>query len=771
MYQNIFLDLSKFNFMYSKFMVFLLFFGCSLSLIGQKTISGVVTLEERKLEGATVTVSTSKNRTKTDKNGVFEISTIAEKKCILQITYPGAIDYIDTLDLTNQSSIQLTIQLHFDMQLFDEIVISSNSLGLTNRTPYTISTLELKDVSYKGSPSGIMGIIQNEPGVNSADMGHGISKPFIRGLGFSRIATLYQGNKLENHQWGADHGLGLNDLGVTSVEIVKGPASILYGSGAIGGVIVLNDDESYLDSTKITGNIGTTINTVSAGIRTYGSLGKKFENGFFIATDLAAESHADYFDGNNRLVGNSRFNSQTMRFHTGIKKERFHNKLSYTYNNQYLGIIDDNEMIDGESLATFRGDRAMQLPFQQVTDHLVSYRQKMKHTDKLLSEITVSYHYNDRSEIEEDMNEVDLGLKQSHTFYTAKLNYLQNRWRHTFGAQGSIVNMKNKLEAKEVLIPNALSYENGVYYLGTWSKNSHTLQGGLRYDVRYTEGNANQANIIEQGYVLPDDDGSRTLGKLFTGFTGSFGYSYKLKKGGVIKSNLSSGYRAPDIAELFANGNHPGTNRFEVGNVNFNREQNFQIDASFGKKTTLFDYEISLFANMVNNYIYFSDSGDTTATGLNIWSFNQTNALLYGGEFFTQYTPFGNKTLSLVLSGNIIRGIQTENRENLTFIPADRLVLNIQYKPMLQKSLYLYSTLQQIFTQDRPGFNEANTTGYQLWSAGAKYELQINRQTFTFALTGFNLLNINYVDHISILRAFSIPSPGRNWMLNLQWRF
>jgi iron complex outermembrane receptor protein len=395
----------------------------------------------------------------------------------------------------------------------------------------------------------------------------------------------------------------------------------------------------------------------------------------------------------------------------------------------------------------------------------------MKHTDKLISEITVSYHYNDRSEIEENVNEVALGLNQSHTFYTAKINYLQNKWRHTVGIQGSLVGMKNKSNAKEILIPNALSYENGLYYLGTWRNNNHTFQGGLRYDVRYTEANANQPNIIAQGYVLPEDDGSGKLGKLFTGFTGSFGYSYQLKKGSLFKTNVSSGYRAPDIAELFANGNHPGTNRFEVGNVNFKREQNIQVDASFGKKTNLLEYEVSLFGNMVNNYIFFSDSGDTTTTGLNIWSFNQTNTLLYGGEFYMNYSPFGTDKLSLSLAGNVVRGTQTDTREDLTFIPADRVLVNAQFKPLEKKSIYLYSTLQQIFNQNRPGFNEVRTNGYQLWSAGAKYELHIKQQTFTFALTGFNLLNLNYVDHISILRAFSIPSPGRNLMLNLQWKF
>ena len=135
------------------------------------------------------------------------------------------------------------------------------------------------------------------------------------------------------------------------------------------------------------------------------------------------------------------------------------------------------------------------------------------------------------------------------------------------------------------------------------------------------------------------------------------------------------------------------------------------------------------------------------------------------------YTPFGTDKLSLSLAGNLVRGTQTDTREDLTFIPADRVLVNIQYKPLEQKSIYLYSTLQQVFNQNRPGFNEVRTNGYQLWSAGAKYELNIKQQTVTFALTGFNLLNLTYVDHISIMRAFSIPSPGRNLMLNLQWRF
>lgn len=737
--------------------------------ISQYTIKGKVTLEGNPKAGINVQLSSELSSIFTNSEGDFEFTDLVNKPYTLTFSYPGALTV--QKEVPANSTALLEVDLQLDLQLFEEIKITNDYLGLTERTPYTILQLPLNDITYKGSPSGIMGMIQNEPGINSADMGHGISKPFMRGLGFSRVVTLYQGNKLENHQWGADHGLGLNDLGVASAQIIKGPASILYGSGAIGGVIVLNDDESYLDSTKITGNFGTTVNTVSAGLRTYGSLGKKFKNGFFIAGDLAAENHADYKDGNNRIVGNSRFNSQTIRLHLGIQKEHFRNKLSYTYNNQLLGIIDDNEMIDSLSLATFHNDRAMQLPYQRVTDHLISYQQEMKHSDQLTSEVSLSYHFNDRNEIEENVNEIDLGLTQAHTFYTARFNYRKEKWKHSLGLQGSIVDMKNKEEAKEILIPNAFSIENGLYYLGTWRKNKHTLQGGIRYDVRYTEGNSNQANIIEQGYQLPEDPADRKLGRLFTGFTGSLGYTYEFNKGSRIKSNLSSGYRAPDIAELFANGNHPGTNRFEVGNVNFSREQNLQMDLSWGQEAKRFNYEISLFGNVITNYIFFSDSGDTTNTGLNIWSFNQTDAVLFGGEFHTEYIPLSNERLSLSLSGSLIRGTQTETRENLTFIPADRLIFRVNYQPISNSPLFIHSSFQQIFTQNRPGFNEQTTNGYQLWNAGLKYDFTLRKNTLAVAITGFNLLNLTYVDHLSVLRAFSIPSPGRNLMLNLQWRF
>ena len=272
------------------------------------------------------------------------------------------------------------------------------------------------------------------------------------------------------------------------------------------------------------------------------------------------------------------------------------------------------------------------------------------------------------------------------------------------------------------------------------------------------------------GYVLPGNPASGRLARTFQGITGSLGYSYSFKHS-IFKTNVSSGYRSPDIAELFANGNHPGTNRYELGNSKFKREQSFQYDASITGKWDSFEAEIGGFSNFISNYIYFSNTGGLTANGLEIWSFNQTKALLYGGEFYVTYQALKNEKLKLITSGNLIRGLSVDSKEPLTFIPADRIKYTVKYLPFTNQNLTFQTSFNQIFAQNRPGFNELNTASYQIFNCGINYKFTVGSQSFGFVVKANNLFNIQYVDHISILRAFNIPSPGRNVVLHIQWQF
>lgn len=399
--------------------------------------------------------------------------------------------------------------------------------------------------------------------------------------------------------------------------------------------------------------------------------------------------------------------------------------------------------------------------------------QQYRINDLLTAQADVVFHHNDRREIEDDFDDIDLGLLQNHLFYNIRLLHRPNsKFSGTYGWQGAFLDMRNHLEAEEILIPNATYFENALYTVGTFKPNKkNTIQAGLRFDYRPMLADANQQNIIDEGYVLPGDPADRTLNLTFYGLTGSLGYTLQPNQNNMLKLNFSSGFRAPDVAELLSNGPHPGTNRFEVGNVNFRREQSAQGDVTWLRNTKYTTIALSSFGNFVDNYIFFLDSGDTTNTGLNIWEFQQTNAFLYGGEVELTYKPFGNNRLEVHLFGNVVRGLDLTNEGFLTFVPADRAGVDFRYQPLKEKPFNVELGYERVFLQDRPGIGEQNTEGYNLLRATLSYAFQMDKRKLELGLSGFNLLNEAYVDHISILRAFNVTSPGINVMLNIRYTF
>lgn len=732
-------------------------------------LSGKITAEGKPVPFANVYIENSGIGTTSDENGDFRLKNIPENSRLI-ISAIGFKPLKVTIP-TENGVLRQDFTLEFSSDELQEILIIDEQSGLTRRTPYNVSSINMQGIQNKGNPNGMMGILREVPGIYGAEFGQGIVKPFIRGLGFSRIVTIYQGNKLENHQWGADHGLGINDLGIKQIEIIKGPASVLYGSGALGGVLLAKDDDFYLRKKQITGNLGTTYNSVSNGIRTYASLGKTFDNKIFFATDLAYENHADYTNGDNRIIGNSRFNITTFRLHTGIEKESFQNKLSLTSNHQKLGIISDEEMDDVNSLATTANDRKMQLPYQEVDDYLISYNQSTQNNNFETS-LHLSHHLNERKEIESGFGLVDLGLNQNHTFYNGRLSFPTGKMEHSIGIQGSYLQNRNMPKAQDFLIPDAETLENGFYYLAGLNLESYFIQGALRYDHRKVTADASADHFVEYGFILPGDPESKNLSRKFGGFTGSLGITRKNKNNHQFKLNFSTGFRAPDLAELFSNGPHPGTSRFEKGNDNFEREQSLQVDFNYNYSKRRFDANVSAFGNLIDNYIYFSATNEARPQDdLEIWAYQQANARFFGLEFELKHSWLKENRLKSTLSGAVVRATDRETGEYLTFIPPDNYNLEIIYYALSDRSLSLFSKIRLVNEQNRTGVNEENTAGYHLLNFGGSKNFVLGNNSLDAGITAYNVLNETYVDHMSILRAFNISSPGRNIMLNLKFNF
>lgn len=752
-----------------KYFISLFLLTCfSFSFAQTANLSGSVSTEDEfdvffdvNLEGSSVRAEVSKN--------TFQFKNIAPGEYTLQVQAVGYELFQQEITLKPNENLSLQIVLQLPADALDEVIILDEQSGISSKTPYSFKSVSMGAIQQKSSPNGLMGTLREVPGVYGAEFGQGIVKPFIRGLGFSRVVTVFQGNKLENQQWGADHGLGVNDLGVDRVDVIKGPASVLYGSGALGGVLLIKDNEDYLKSNTLTGNVGTSFNSVSNGYRTFASVGKKMSNDFFFAADLAYENHADYKDGEDRIIGNSRFNTKSLRLHAGLDKATFQNKLAFTFHDQNLGIISEDEMDDEASLATTRNDRSMQLPFQEVKDYLLSYKQTTQH-DAFETSLHLSHHINERKEIEEAFDEVDLGFMQMHTFYNGRVSLTNTKVKHSFGIQGSFLNNKNLKNAQEFLVPDASFFEIGAYYLAEYEWRDYFFQGALRYDFREITGDASSQALIDDGFILPCEPENRRLTSSFDGFTSSLGVSRTIGKH-KIKANASTGFRTPDLAELFSNGPHPGTTRFEIGNANFDREQSYQADVNYEFTNQGFSATVSVFGSLVDNYIFFSSANAIEPeTGLNIWSYQQVDARLYGGEFSFQYSPFGDSSLSFNLSGALVRGDNLDFDEPLTFIPPDNMNFSIDWMPFKSPTTF-FAGLRVIGEQDRPGFNEELTEAYNLFHLGVSHDFELGANQLQVGLTGNNLFNETYVDHMSLLRANNVTSPGRNVMLNLRYVF
>ncbi len=738
----------------------------SSQALAQKSISGKVLDHATRtpLPGVHIYIPTLQKGTSTDSDGNFSMQVPSQGKLTLKASLVG---YESALFSLSVSETNLEVFLKESPVQINEVVVSGGYTIKQEDSPIQIEVMSARELKQSGSPT-LMDALTALPGVEQITLGNGIGKPVIRGLSFSRVLTVYQGARFENQQWGADHGLGLTDTGLDRVEIIKGPASLMYGSGAVGGVINLIEENIFTNKT-IEGDATLSAFSNSLGLKTDIGLRGALSTTAAWSMRVGAESHADYIDGTGRIIGNSRFNGKNLKLGIATQKRWGSSRVSYTYRQQNLGIIEEDELT--ESLATSRFDRSMQLPYQYVRDHFLSLQNNILISSSSLS-LNMALHSNQREEIEETMHEPDLGLNLSTLTYDLRFTpATQGALQLITGLQGFRQSNHNYPTANEILIPNAVLYDQSLYQMLHYKVNRLSLQTGLRYDYRIT--NASAAGL--RNYTLPGSPSEGSIRSQFGGFSGSLGATYHAGVKTLLRSNIATGFRAPDLAELYSNGEHPGTNRFELGNIHFGREQNTEIDFSMLHKSKHFTFEVSTFYNHINNYVFFSPTGQTVpGSELSIWTFRQEDVALRGGETGVAWHPTffpaltGKSTFSLVLANNRNTGMPIPR------IPAPRATHELRYRfrdAGFAKGIYMRGRWQHALNQQRVAADEAPTPGYHLFHAGTGGHFTLGNLTCTADLSINNIFNRQYVDHLSLMRPFNIPMPGRNVSLQFSVLF
>ncbi|WP_409417908.1 TonB-dependent receptor [Flavobacterium sp. PS2] len=732
-----------------KKIIIALILGFSGLINAQNTVSGTVTdLQNQPVPGVSVYAPELHKGTTTDENGKYTLNNLPNGGLRIAFTFVGFTTQNKNIEkLLKENTLDILLsQAAFEM---DEVIVSTAFSKLQSQNVMKVEHETIKTLQQKGTSTLIEGLA-TIPGVSQISTGTSIGKPVIRGLSGNRVLVYSQGVRLENQQFGDEHGLGLNDAGVESVEVIKGPASLLYGSDALGGVLYFNP-EKFADAGDFKANFSQKYFTNTQGSNSSIGLKTSTENWKFLARG-SFNSHSDYQAGDSDRVTNTRYNETDFKTGIGYSNSSFSSVLRYNYNKLDLGMPEEGF---GEQTTS----KNTEFPRQGVFNHLLSLNNVFFFQNSKL-DVDLGYITNDRSEFE-DSNEASLHMKLKTFNYNAKYHLPKMGKIETIvGVQG--MHQTNANSGEEYLIPDATTNDFGVFGTANYEWKSNVLQAGLRFDNR---------NVTSIAHGVEGEEGYfQALDRSFDSFNASLGYKTNLADNLTMRLNVASGFRAPNLAELTSNGVHEGTNRYEIGNSALKTEQNVQTDLNLEYKNSHFEFFVNGFYNHVNNYIYTSPTGDVLDEN-DVFAYVQDNAKLYGGEIGLHFHPHPLDWLHFETSFETVTG-KKENGDYLPLIPANNWNNTIRTEFKINNWFqdgFATLNVSSTFNQDNVSGFETASKGYSLLNLGFGGTVKLGKTAFDVNINGNNLFDKKYIAHLSRLKTDGIPNIGRNVVLGVNF--
>ena len=718
------------------------------SASAQNKLTGSITSIKNEPLPGTVYLPQLEKGTAADFDGNYSIINIPNGTYTVIYSYLGYATISKKINFSNNQEVTENIHLTESAVEMEEVIVSTLFHKLQSENVMKVERISTETLSASGAVTLADGI-KNIAGVEIISTGIGIGKPVIRGLSSNRVLTYTQGVRLENQQFGDEHGLGINEAGIESVEVIKGPASLLYGSDALGGVLYLNP-ERFASSGETHADFNSSYYSNTAGISNNLGIKTSSQKFKFLARGSYA-TFSDYQTGARYYVTNSRFNEKD--FKTGVQYlgSKFKSTVRYNYNRSNIGIANE--------IGKQTNSKELELPFQEIDNHILSLDNTLFFKNSSL-DIKGGYLFNDRREFEETPEVADLRLKLKTFNYDVKYHLPEmGRFETIIGLQGMFQNNKN--EGEEVLIPDANTADIGFLATSHYHLEKIDLQAGIRFDNRTIKSDAARDVL--------DEDHIPALDKSFKSFTAALGGKMDFSDSFSTRLNFASGFRAPNLAELTSHGVHEGTNRYERGNVALTNEQNFQVDLSWEYRREHVEIFANGFYNAVNDYIFLSPT-DEEMDGLRVYDYLQEDAKLYGGEFGFHLHPHPLDWLHFESSFETVIG-ELRNGENLPLIPANSLrnTLRVEFHDgKFRKRSSIFLTLANTFDQSNPGEFETRTGGYSLLSAGVGSSFKIQEFLFKVGINGTNLTNKQYTAHLSRLKPEGILDVGRSVNFSLK---
>lgn len=631
----------------------------------------------------------------------------------------------------------------------DEIVLSIPFGQTLGKSVIKVDKINLNDINPI-IKQYISKSISRLPGVSIITTGPGIAKPSIRGLSFNRVLVYSQGVRLENQQWGEEHGIGISSSGSESVEVVKGPLYVLYGSDAMGGVIYVEPEKYKLSDGQDIDFTSIYNSNYNGFTNNIGINGKSGNFSYLLRGDIIENGE---FSSPNKEIENSWFNQNDFKSGLSFNSEKLSSDLRYSLTNSSIGIPmihDESEEEHDEVEHEEEGE------FQELSHSILTWNNTFDMGNNHILNFTLGHQVNQRKEFgahEEDEDhqehmddeEAELDMKLITTTLNAKLTMPQSEdFNLVMGI--NLLDQENTNFGHEELIPDSQMNDFGLFALGQLniSSNNQALIG-VRYDSRSISSN----NI--------SNDYSR--------FNGSIGIKSNFSNS-ILRVNLSSGFRAPSLIELFADGVHHGSFQYKKGNTNLNAETSLQADLSLqiNNENSLISFD--LFYNNINDYIYLNPSL-IFADGYRVYDYLQQDAVLYGGEFHLNKKTNLN-WLKYYSSIEYIFG-ETSDKEALPFISplTFNQVFNIDFSNDYSLEIDFIAKAKQ----GRVSNYEEKTSGYSLLNLSGNWKTTFLENDLNIFWTVNNVFDKEYYDHLSRLKYAGIYEMGRNLSIGLKYNF
>ncbi len=722
----------------------------------QNKIAGKIADQDNlPLAGATIFVSDMNMGTVADRNGDYRLVNLPNGKNRIQFSYIGYANHIETVEL-NGDSVTLNIMLRQTAVEADAVVVSGIYSSTQHDNAVKIEVLKLDPYTIKATPN-FSEVLTQVPGVDMISKGSGVSKPVIRGLSMNDILVLNNGVRFENYQYSSHHPLGIDEFGIEDVEIIKGPASLLYGSDAIGGVInFIKERPAPVGS--IIGDYNMQLFSNTLGMTN--NLGLKgASKKLFAGIRVGQKTNADFLQGGGAYVPNSRFNEISIKANTGYTDKIGTFKLFYDFNNQKLGLVEDEAI----ERINDRG-RENEIWYQELNTHLLSTQNKL-YFGKYKLDLNAAYQNTELIHFGE-VGVYEIQMKLATLTYEAKLHLpSKENSEYIIGFQGFNQTNENLHDRETKLLPdaNTNNYSAFVLLQYTFFKKLK-LQTGVRYDNK---------SISTYAIGLPTDTMTYrpALDKYYGSFSGSVGATYNVSEKLLFRANFAAAYRTPNLAELTSNGQHEL--RYEIGDQNLVPENAYETDLSIHYHKDNFTFDIAGFYNSINNYIFISPTGDTTSSGIYIYKYRQANSALFGGEAGLHIHPVPIEWLHIESTFSAVVGKQN-NGDYLPFVPASKIRLELraekQNLAFLRKA-YVSAYTTTALNQNKPAPDETATSGYTLLDISIGGNIKMQNQLMSISISANNLSDRKYIDHLSTLKEVGLFNPGRNIALHLSIPF